>query len=679
MSSEFTENEERASDRVTTEFITSFQTNFFSSLIGSEPCIKSVCQFKSFLDTAPLSTAVVHADGSFAYANPFFCRLFTFEQMDIATGHIESTIVDDYRTKLLDILLALAKGKNQFFEIKVPALSKTNKVFWANFSLFVLPHQATKPDFIAIFVTPLSEENEIGQTLGTINNKILDFIKTSPLAIIAAGLDGMITIWNPAAEKLFGYEAAEVVGQIAPSITADKLQEARSLLDRLMAGESLTGFEARRRKKDGSFVDISIWGFPLYDGKGNVSSVVLTAFDITAKKNIELHLREAKEQAELANKAKNMFLAGISHEIRTPLAAIYGSSDMMESELAEAGCSDELRHYVTIIQNNSRHLLSLIDDLLDLTKMEANQLEIKRTTFSPLSEIELAVESVRPHADKKKTILLIENQDIFRTNVSSDPIRYRQILLNLLTNAIKFTSNGTITISGRRTDETAPGYMLHTQVQDTGIGIAEEQQALIFNPFTQANSSIGRKYGGVGLGLTLSRRLARALGGDLVLARSTPQLGSLFMFSVQVGHPAAGNKNSSGPLNTFSLNTNRNLLEGIRVLVVDDCLDLRILCSRALQKFGAEVDQAVNGLEALKFTELKQYDVILMDVQMPEMDGLDATSRLRQMGYSKPIVALTAHAMQSERSLCLQSGCDDYLSKPVSISTLIQTVYKFKN
>lgn len=368
------------------------------------------------------------------------------------------------------------------------------------------------------------------------------------------------------------------------------------------------------------------------------------------------------EAEKAANRAKSEFLANISHEVRTPLGLIQGYTELLSEG---DGLSKEQKNWAAIVHRNTRQLVDLIGEVLDISKIEAAKVEVHAKYFDLAPLLQDVYEAALLKA-KEKNIELNVSYDNLPSQVQTDPTRLRQILFNLVGNSIKFTQNGSVQVKIKMTSPT----LLQVEVIDTGIGIPREHHDRIFEPFTQVDSSTRRNFGGTGLGLPISRALARALGGDLVLISSAPGVGSYFRLYIKcdtralvsVPHAKSGNIEVACPFG------------GARILVVEDSLENQELIRQLLIRQGAKVDQAISGAEGVKKALAKTYDAILMDIQMPEMDGNQAVKLLRQKKYSGVIVALTAHALTVERERSLASGFDDYLTKPIDSRTLVQTL-----
>ena len=386
-------------------------------------------------------------------------------------------------------------------------------------------------------------------------------------------------------------------------------------------------------------------------------------------------LVKATEQADLANLAKSHFLSNMSHEIRTPLGVIQGFAELaMKEEILHS----ERLGYLNTIRRNSSNLTKLIGEVLDLSKVEAGLVELEITPFSLSDLVSEVMTTFQLQAAKKQVDLKFFFKQDCPAVIVSDQMRLRQILINVIGNALKFTSQGEVTLTIQPRSDQLNG--LHSQlqflIQDTGIGLTAESQARVFQPFVQADSSTTRKFGGTGLGLSLSKKLAQALGGDLILVESTPGQGSLFLISVKLNSVDADAAYLSKPTDTGTKPIQS--LEGLNVLLVEDSEDNQLLFSLYLMQAGANVDLGSDGNFGVELARKKSYDVILMDVQMPNLDGYGATAVLRAEGCDVPIVALTAHAMKEDRDRALANGFTHYLTKPLESKTLVQTLTPIK-
>ena len=414
---------------------------------------------------------------------------------------------------------------------------------------------------------------------------------------------------------------------------------------------------------------------PLLGHDGTYRGVLVSLDDVTQLEEKKIELGKSKAAAEAASKAKSEFLANMSHEIRTPMNAILGFTEVLRRNMVPTEA--ERRRHLSTIHSSGTHLLELINDVLDLSKIEAGRLEIERQDCSPHQIIHALVAMFRIRAEEKKISLVYRAEGKTPETILSDAARFRQTLTNLVGNAIKFTQQGGVEIVSRLLVQDGRTW-LAVDVIDTGIGMTEEAAQVVFDPFVQADASVTRRFGGTGLGLAISRRFAKALGGDLAV-RSAPGQGSTFTFTVDTG-PLHDVKMLQ-PSDVLQCGVENEPLEvttaqlpAARILVVDDGIENRELATLVLREAGATVDSAENGEVAIERVGQQRYDVVLMDMQMPVMDGYTATRQLRQSGLSVPIIAMTAHALAGDEQKCRDAGCSGFLTKPIDIDELLCVV-----
>jgi PAS domain S-box-containing protein len=402
--------------------------------------------------------------------------------------------------------------------------------------------------------------------------------------------------------------------------------------------------------------------------------------DITERRQAAAALEQARDAAQAANLAKSRFLANMSHEIRTPMTAILGFADLLQDPHAT---DDNRNLWIETVRRNGNHLLSIINDILDVSKIEAGQMTIEQISFQFQPTIDNLIQTMRERAAAKGLTLTVHSHTNVPDVIHTDPTRFRQILFNLLSNAVKFTEEGGVKVVFRMgqfaNKSTTTDRLLCVDITDTGIGLASHQRDRLFQPFTQGDTSTTRKFGGTGLGLAITKRLAQMLGGDVQVS-STEGKGSTFTVSLQVSPPADAPiqfpQDQSPPPEAAP--TDIPILAGLRILLAEDGEDNQELINLHLTFAGAQVTLAENGKQACTaaLTALntgQPFDLILMDMQMPEMDGYEATTHLRSKGYTNPIVALTAHVMSGDKEKCIAAGCDDFLGKPIDPATLLST------
>jgi len=426
-----------------------------------------------------------------------------------------------------------------------------------------------------------------------------------------------------------------------------------------------------------SFFDASFSSLVDYRGRRKGSLGIL--HDMTERKGMENELRRAKEKAEESSRFKSLFLSNMSHEIRTPMTAIMGYVDLLRSFEPPL---IEHREYLDTIHVNAEHLLTIINDILDLTQFDANKLRLDKKDCSPMKIVEEVRALLQSRADEKHLSLLTNYVLPLPKTIHTDPVRLRQILVNLVGNALKFTDHGGVKI----TVSHAPGGLgeasLQFEVVDTGIGISLQDRSRLFRPFMQIDDAIDRRHGGTGLGLAISQNLAHLLGGQIDV-QSEPNEGSVFTLLIDPGPLGGSDMLDSLPAvpgataEPHKIEAYRQL-EG-RVLLAEDDEAIQYLLFRYLNSAGLNVDRACDGELTRKMAMESlaagcPYDLILMDIRMPKLDGYEAARRLRRDGWLGPIIAQTAHALSGEREKCLAAGCDDYITKPTQPEDLIDKI-----
>jgi len=514
-----------------------------------------------------------------------------------------------------------------------------------------------------------AEQRKLDQRLRDQQFYTRSLIESNIDALMTTDPSGIITDVNKQMEALTGCTRDELIGAPFKNYFTDP-ERAEAGIKRVLSEKKVTDYELTACARDGKQTVVSYNATTFYDRDRTLQGVFAAARDVTERKRVEAELQQAKAVAESASQTKSDFLASMSHEIRTPMNAIIGIADL----LAKTPLSPEQNNYVQIFRRAGDNLLHLINDILDLSKVEASQLELERTRFSLNDLLGKVTEMVTVRAHEKGLALVCSIAPEVPCDLVGDPTRLRQVLLNLIGNAIKFTESGEValrvTVDG---DSSVPGTLRFT-ISDTGIGISGDKLGAVFERFTQADSSTTRRYGGSGLGLTISKRLVELMGGRISVESGVGK-GSVFSFAVPLEIWAGATRQA-----ILSVGTGPEPpLPALHVLLVEDSADNRTITIAFLQDTPYRVEIAENGAIAFQKFTTAHYDLVLMDRQMPVMDGLTATRAIRAWERANqrpptPIIALTAAALKGDREKCLAAGCTAFLTKPIKQEVLLQAI-----
>ncbi|MDP2384778.1 MAG: PAS domain S-box protein [Bacteroidota bacterium] len=495
--------------------------------------------------------------------------------------------------------------------------------------------------------------------------------------IIAFDMNDKIVYYNKAAERLFGYTRDEAAGtSVWDLVKEDKVMGIKGDIFRQLSEHGIWRGDAIIHSKHNTYIPVNSSAVYYFDENGQPAGVIGVGRDISKQIEQEKELISAKKGAEKSEKIRQLFVANMSHEIRTPLNAILGFQELLRG----TPLTKEQQEYANAIDFAGRNLMVVINDVLDLSKIESGKFEFDETEFDLARLVYSAIELIAFRAKEKNLKISFSNSKEIPVHLIGDPSRLSQILLNLLSNSIKFTESGGITISTNIVKQTNTKITCSFSIEDTGIGIPEEQLNSIFEPFTQANPDTTRKYGGTGLGLTIVKQLVQLQHGQIQV-QSEIGKGSVFSFTLTF---------KKAPLHkqqvlTFSTDTIETLPSNkqLSILLAEDILLNQLLVKKIMEKWSYRLDISKNGKEALEKFNSGNYDIILMDIQMPEMDGYTATQYIRQHPDPKknsvPIIALTAHASKLEAERCITSGMNGFIAKPFESKDLLEMILKHTN
>jgi PAS domain S-box-containing protein len=513
-------------------------------------------------------------------------------------------------------------------------------------------------------------------------DKLDTMIASMPDAVLSMDEQRRVVLWNAAAQRIFGLEVGQIEGQTLDILLPDLPAEALALPPSrpLPAAPPL---QTSARRADGQRLQVELtlsrWW---QDGRAFTTCIVR---DVSDRVRLLEELQRAKEQAEQANEAKSRFLANMSHEIRTPMNAIIGMTHLAMPHADDA----RLQGYLGKIQASARHLLGLVNDILDFSKIEADRLELEHIEFALSEVLDTFSSLVADKAATKGLALVFDIDPEVPARLVGDPLRLGQVLINYGQNAVKFTDRGEIRVTMTVDQKDAESVLLRVAVSDTGIGLSEEQQGQLFQSFHQGDASTSRRYGGTGLGLAIARRLALLMDGE-VGVRSRAGEGSTFWFTARLGRvadamshataePPARDRPPLAQPGAGKVTAPPGPARGYRILLVDDNEINLLIATEVLGSAGLHVTSVENGEQAVQRVRDEPFDLVLMDMQMPVMDGLQATRAIRRMpGRAHlPIIAMTANALPADRQRCLDAGMDNVLTKPIEPEHLVEAVTRW--
>ncbi len=632
----------------------------------------------SIMETSPMGILVMDQQGKIIFANDQAARVHGVSS-DEMIGRMHSDPIWKITAHDGSPFPAERLAFNRVMKIRNAVLDIRNAIHWTDGRRVLLSINAS-PLFgadgdiqkVVSTVEDITTRKRVEEALKESAYRFRSLVKTAESVIILLSPDRKILEFNRMSEDVFGHTRHDVLGHdFFDLFLPERLWgEFSNQLEVVLSGTPLRFLENDIRVGSGEERTMQ-WSLSrLLDAKGEALGVLAVGQDVTERKRAEVELCEARDSAEEANRAKSEFLANMSHEIRTPISAIIGMSEMTLSTELDI----EQKGYLVTVKKAAQSLLSIINDILDISKIEARKMELRPEDFNLRDMLEKQLSVLRIQAEEKGIKL--------RSNISKsldhcffgDSMRLGQIIMNLAGNSVKFTEKGYVEVSVENVGDWAEGKILSFTVKDTGIGISEDKAEKLFESFVQLNAGYSKRHPGSGLGLAISRQLVEMMGGEISFS-SKVGWGSEFTFTVKL-------KPSSGPCVQETVEIlNGEAVDGAvvaRVLLAEDNATNQVYISHFLIERGFALETAENGVEVIEMLENSgPFDVILMDVQMPEMDGLEATKKIRDAGNDIPIIALTAYAMEGDREKFIDCGMDDYASKPVNIDELVRIIGKF--
>lgn len=625
--------------------------------------------YKSALDQVAI-VAITDRKGKITFANEKFSAISGYERDDLL-GQDHRILNSKHHSKQFFVEMWKTIRSGSIWHGEIKNVRKDGSFYWVDTTVIPMKDESGCIDSYTAIRFDITQRKMMEDMLIKQREELDQFFVLSRDLLCIADIDGSFKKISTSYEKIFGFPLADIFSKpFTDLVHSDDLPNVIGELGKLASGIETVSFTNRCRMRDGTFKSISWTCVPAKDG-----TLYTIGRDVTEQIIFEKNLQDAKQKAEELAKIKASFLANMSHEIRTPMYGVIGNTRL----LLDTSLSEDQHEMLAAIKSSGDALLSLIDDILDFSKIEAGKMEVQSHPFDFRSTVEDAVRIVKARALEKNISIGIFVDDSLPQNVCGDQVRFRQILLNLLSNAVKFTDKGEIKISCSCEKDASEKIRINVSVQDTGIGMTKEQQAKLFQDFSQVDASTTRKYGGTGLGLAICKQLCGLLGGT-IWVDSTPGKGSVFNFSINVMPGDALTPISVSKLAEPGERITIGAKSTLAILVAEDNKTNQALAKKFFKKLGYEIAVVENGLDAFNSASENIYDLIFMDVHMPIMDGFDATKKIRSElpnDHQPYIVALTANVMSSDKQQCLDAGMNDFLKKPLDLSELNSYLGKF--
>jgi PAS domain S-box-containing protein len=633
-------------------------------------------EYKNLVENSGIGLFTTDLNGNITFINKRITVFTGFDCSEIIGKNFSALVDTEWVQLINDEFKKQFLSLNDPSDITFPLRVKSGNTIWVEQSGSIL-YEAGTPKGFQCILKDITEKKRIDEELKKIVQeregyqfRLQSILDNTPLIVFMKDLEGKYLLTNQSYESAFGLTKEQIIGRTDFDLVSEKEAIHYKEIDEYVIREQKNAEVEETIERAGVTKNLLVVKFPLFDKNNNIYGIGGIASDITERFLYGMHLIEAKSKAETAEQLQEQFLANMSHEIRTPMNGIIGMTDILLS----TPMSHEQKDFLQVIKRSSDNLMILINDILDLSKIKAGKLRIEKIDFRLRETIEQTISAFRVLIDEKGLKLRISVDLDIPDSLTGDPHRLNQILNNLISNAIKFTAEGEINIEIKSVCQQNNEVELSFSVSDTGIGIPKEKQQSVFESFSQAETGTSRKFGGSGLGLTITKKLIELQNGSIDI-KSSPGKGSTFIFLLK--YPIASHtviKQYNSKQENFS-----QALAGKRILVVEDNEANQKVIYHMLAKVGIETDLAENGKVAIKLLEDGfEYDLIIMDLQMPEMDGFETTVYLRQkLKLTIPIIAMTASALRNEKIKCIKLGMDEYLNKPFVPADLFRELRKY--
>ncbi|MDA3943055.1 MAG: PAS domain S-box protein [Bacteroidetes bacterium] len=624
-------------------------------------------RFRAIFDQAPIAFAMLDLQGHPILSNKRFSKMLGYSKDELAKMLFTEFTYPEDIDKDLNQFTDLKAGKISSYSLEKRYIHKNGNLIWANLFVTALNDSNGVPQEIIAMVEDITEQKKI-------HNEIkfqADLLNNVGQSVIATDLPGKVIYWNKAAEKIYGWSTAEAIGESIMDIIQPSEEQAIDNMNTLSAGKTWVGeFDVKR--KDGSSFPAFGTNTPILDSNGKLNGFIGISSDITERKKAELELIEAKEGAEESDRLKTAFLANMSHEIRTPMNGILGFTELLK----EHGLSGkEQQEYIKIIEIRGARMLNIINDIISISKIESNQIEITLSEVDINRQIEDIYNFFSLEAENKKLSISFKNGlPASEAIIQTDSTKVYAVLTNLVKNAIKFTQKGSIELGYLKKE----GF-LEFYVRDSGSGVRTEQKDMIFERFRQGSESLTRNYEGAGLGLSISKAYVEMLGGKIWVTNNNNNngdaSGATFYFTLPANHIKQSENISQ---HVQPVEASKNEFRKLKILIVEDDKNSELLISKLVEGFAGKVLKATTGIDAIEVClRNPDIDLVLMDINMPRLNGYEATRKIREFNTEVVIIAQTAYALSGDREKSLAAGCNDYITKPIGRKNLEKIINKY--